>query len=88
MTTIEATGNGVFTEGQLVAWCKAEGRKVSKALIHADKQLPKLTRDELKRLYERLTFDLLAEPDLEPELRREVPEPHGCLSVLPALAGA
>jgi hypothetical protein len=72
MTQDVPPGNNLFVEGQLVASLKAKGLKVSKAAIQLDKELPLLTRDELEKVYNRLTLDALSDPETTPAERREL----------------
>jgi hypothetical protein len=49
-----------------------EGTKPNRAVIRLDEEMTLLTRDELEKLYHWLTIDLLADPDTDPEWRREI----------------
>jgi hypothetical protein len=61
-----------FAKGDLIASMQAEHIPISKAVISVDKLLPQLSRDDLEDLFDRLTFDLLADPTTTPEERREL----------------
>ena len=67
------TPDGRMEKGELLAILKAAGiEKPSKAAIRADAFLPELSRDELKQLHDWMTLEELADPDIDPEWRREV----------------
>jgi hypothetical protein len=61
-----------FKEGDIIALLTPAGTKPSKAVIRVDKLFPLLTRDELEELHRRLIFEELADPNTEPEVRREI----------------
>jgi hypothetical protein len=62
----------MISEGSLVARIIAKGDKPSKAVIQIDKLLPLLSKDDIKKLLHRMTFDQLADPATSPERRREL----------------
>jgi hypothetical protein len=64
--------NKCFKKGQLVASFKANGREVTRTLIRIDELMPQLTCAEVKKLLYWMTFEELADPDTDPERRREL----------------
>jgi hypothetical protein len=61
-----------ITKGEFVAHMKAKGSKITKAHIRIDELMPLLTPDEIHKLHTWMTFQELADPDTDPEYRREL----------------
>jgi hypothetical protein len=70
---VDDNKTGLFKTGDFLASLRAKGIiKVSRASIQIDKLLPLLTRREIEKLKDRMDFEALADPDTDPECRREI----------------
>jgi hypothetical protein len=61
-----------FKEGDIIALLTPAGKKPKRTVVQVDKLFPLLTRDELEQVRQWIIFHELANPDTDPETRREI----------------